>query len=182
MTATSGHVHLLRSDLTGLVYVVTRHRAHGRGETVEALQKHDVTDEFVALLGLDRADLEAEIRRQDRRFGHVRHTAEGWLACLAEEVGEVGREVTAFMPPRGRSPDPANYRVELIQVAAVAMRTAAALRAGEILTSGIGKPLTEFLGFCPRCEGCGEIMQDPSTGPIYADCPDCRGTGRKDHE
>jgi hypothetical protein len=39
---------LLRSELTGSVYVVTRHRVLDNG-VIEATVKHDVTEEFDAL-------------------------------------------------------------------------------------------------------------------------------------
>jgi NTP pyrophosphatase (non-canonical NTP hydrolase) len=63
-----------------------------------------------------------EADRQDAKWGQQDHSPERWFAILGEEFGEVGREVTKWIPPRGREPDPANYRTELIQLAAVALR------------------------------------------------------------
>lgn len=40
---------LLRSGLTGTVYVVTRYKDHGDGR-IEAQTKYDVTDQFLALV------------------------------------------------------------------------------------------------------------------------------------
>jgi hypothetical protein len=87
----------------------------------------------VAYITIAMTDLAHEIERQEERFGVILHSPEGWQAILGEEFGEVAREVTAFMPPRGREPNSRNYRKELLQVAAVAVRTAIALDKGQVL-------------------------------------------------
>lgn len=48
--ATEQHPRLLRSGLTGRVYVVTRYKELGDGR-FESLEKFDVTDDFQALVG-----------------------------------------------------------------------------------------------------------------------------------
>lgn len=71
-----------------------------------------------------------ECLRQDKKWGRQDHSPECWLAILGEEFGEVAREVTRQIPPIGfvdgvsidEKPDMDNYRKELIQLAAVALR------------------------------------------------------------
>src|SRR5215472_300902 len=67
-------------------------------------------------------EIASECGRQDSKWGKQNHSPERWFAILGEEFGEVAREVTKWIPPRGRPPDAANYRYELIQLAAVAVR------------------------------------------------------------
>lgn len=67
-------------------------------------------------------EVAAECGRQDAKWGQQDHSPERWFAILGEEFGEVAREVTKWIPPRDRAPDAANYRQELIQLAAVAVR------------------------------------------------------------
>jgi NTP pyrophosphatase (non-canonical NTP hydrolase) len=67
-------------------------------------------------------DVGREADRQDEKFGKQDHNALVWLAILAEEFGEVAEATTRLLPPRGRPFDGGNYRAELIQVAAVAIR------------------------------------------------------------
>lgn len=60
-----------------------------------------------------------ECARQDAKWGEQNHMAPEWLAILAEEFGEVAKEVVGitFAHPWSE-----NYRVELVQTAAVAVR------------------------------------------------------------
>jgi hypothetical protein len=68
------------------------------------------------------SDVSVECHRQDIKWGIQDHTPERWFCILGEEFGEVAREVTKWIPPRDRPPDGENYRYELIQLAAVAVR------------------------------------------------------------
>ena len=64
-------------------------------------------------------EIEKERERQDKKFGEQVHKPIEWLTILMEEVGEVAREVCEnHFPVYGKS-DWANYRNELVQVAAV---------------------------------------------------------------
>lgn len=74
------------------------------------------------------AEILAERRRQDAKWGQQDHNPSTWLMVLAEEVGEANQAVfetlfpsfdrrTARRGPRSL----AEYRQELIQVAAVAV-------------------------------------------------------------
>lgn len=64
--------------------------------------------------------LHQERVRQLEKFGEQDHTPEMWMAILAEEVGEVAKEIcNMYTSPCNLVHD--NYEVELIQVAAVAM-------------------------------------------------------------
>ena len=55
-----------------------------------------------------------ERERQDAKWGEQNHDPAIWLAILAEEFGEIGKEVL--------EPEPTdNYRRELVQLAAVAV-------------------------------------------------------------
>jgi len=60
-----------------------------------------------------------ERAKQVEKWGEERHTFSGWVAILGEEFGEVCKEVGDTM--YSCYPD-SNYRHELIQVAAVAMK------------------------------------------------------------
>ena len=54
-----------------------------------------------------------ERKRQHSKWGQQDHDEDRWMVILMEEVGEVARAVF--------EDDPANYREELVQVAAVAV-------------------------------------------------------------
>lgn len=60
----------------------------------------------------------AERQRQDTKWGVQDRSIIEWLAILAEEFGEVSDEVVEVH--FGRKVDIADYRQEMIQVAAVA--------------------------------------------------------------
>lgn len=62
--------------------------------------------------------------QQDEKWGVQRHVQALWLAILAEEFGEVAKEVVDGV-------DLANLRVELIQTAAVAVSFIEALDRGD---------------------------------------------------
>ena len=62
--------------------------------------------------------VEMERIRQNHLWGEQNHSPETWLAILIEEVGEVGK---AIQEARFRGEGWANYREELVQVAAVAV-------------------------------------------------------------
>lgn len=64
---------------------------------------------------------------QDLEWGVQNHSATDWLVILAEEFGEVAKEACEI---RFNRIDPANYRAELIQVAAVAVAAIEALDRG----------------------------------------------------
>jgi len=59
------------------------------------------------------AEVKAERERQESLWGQQNHEPLLWNAILGEEVGEVANAILER--------DPANYRTELIQVAAVAI-------------------------------------------------------------
>lgn len=65
------------------------------------------------------AEVDNERNMQDLKWGEQNHEPLMWLAILGEEVGEVNRAVLEG--------DLANYREELIQVAAVAIAAVEAL-------------------------------------------------------
>lgn len=74
------------------------------------------------------AEVRAERQRQDARWGQQDHAPEVWLMVLAEEVGEANQAAFETLFPRfdkrasGRGPRRlADYRQELVQVAAVAV-------------------------------------------------------------
>lgn len=67
--------------------------------------------------------ISAERDRQDAKFGEQNHLPVEWMPILMEEVGEVAKEALENHF-NGIYRDPAalhNYRMELIQVAAVAV-------------------------------------------------------------
>jgi NTP pyrophosphatase (non-canonical NTP hydrolase) len=67
-------------------------------------------------------DVIAERKRQDWKWGEQNHDPETWLAVLIEEVGEVGKAILEMSFPSGEAVDLLDlYRLELIQVAAVAV-------------------------------------------------------------
>lgn len=63
-------------------------------------------------------DINLERKRQDQMWGEQNHNPLGWLAILVEEVGEYAEEATHYLLD-GTITD--NMRVELVQVAAVAI-------------------------------------------------------------
>lgn len=63
-------------------------------------------------------DVSEERRRQVGLWGTQDHTPHAWLAILAEETGEVAKEIA---DGRVKPFDAVNYRTELIHVAAVAV-------------------------------------------------------------
>ncbi len=74
------------------------------------------------------AEILAERQRQDTKWGAQNHAPEVWLMVLAEEVGEANQAVFETLFPtydkRAAQRGPrtlAEYRQELIQVAAVAV-------------------------------------------------------------
>ncbi len=60
-----------------------------------------------------------ECERQDSKWGEQNHDPADWLAILAEEFGEVAKETVGVTFAH---PWSTNYRTELIQTAAVAVR------------------------------------------------------------
>ena len=73
-----------------------------------------------AIQGIDRVlkDVKAEREKQIKKWGTQDHDPHWWIAILAEETGEVAKEVAEA---RIGNWDPAKYREELVQVAAVAV-------------------------------------------------------------
>lgn len=67
------------------------------------------------------AGLEKEITRQNIKSPQD-HTTMDWFAILGESFGKVDREITKLLPPQDGKRDLQNYRTELIQLAAVALR------------------------------------------------------------
>lgn len=64
-------------------------------------------------------EIKQERQRQDAKWGEQNHTPFEWCAILGEEVGEVNK---AALEAHFRDTNQlANYREELIQVAAVAV-------------------------------------------------------------
>lgn len=66
------------------------------------------------------AEIQDEVNRAKTLHENKDYTPVDWLAVLIEEIGEIGREVND-MKESGEPLNP-NYRTELIQVAAVAVR------------------------------------------------------------
>lgn len=77
--------------------------------------------DFVLDLVLD--EVGQERVRQDAKWGQQNHFPSKWLAILAEEFGEVARAICEAGAEKvnNKSANWANYREELIQVAAVAV-------------------------------------------------------------
>lgn len=69
-------------------------------------------------------EIEAERQRQDAKWGEQNHHPMEWLAILGEEVGEVNKAAleTYFMYDHKAAQDYSEYRKELVQVAAVAVK------------------------------------------------------------
>jgi hypothetical protein len=69
-------------------------------------------------------DVRDERRRQDRKFGPppASHTPERWLTILTEETGELAEAIL-----ENRLDGPHGVKVELVHVAAVAVRALEAL-------------------------------------------------------
>jgi NTP pyrophosphatase (non-canonical NTP hydrolase) len=68
-------------------------------------------------------EIDIERDRQNRKWGRQRHTDGNWLKILGEEFGEVCQAMQADMG-WGKTSDASNKRVELIQLAAVAVAMA----------------------------------------------------------
>ena len=58
-------------------------------------------------------EVQLERERQYKKWGQQDHDEDRWMVILMEEVGETARAIF--------EDDPANYREELVQVAAVAV-------------------------------------------------------------
>lgn len=69
----------------------------------------------------------AERSKQDTKWGMQNHGVMGWILIEAEEFGEAAKEANEV---HFRGKDPAAYRAELIQVAAVAVAAIEALDRG----------------------------------------------------
>lgn len=61
-------------------------------------------------------EMRNERKRQDEKWGKQNHVLDRWLVILQEEVGEAAKAVLEA--------ETANYRKELIQIAAVAIAAA----------------------------------------------------------
>ena len=81
-------------------------------------------------------EVSAERKRQDEKWGIQNHGPDGWLAILAEEVGEVARAIL-----EGRSFD---YGKELTQVAAVAIAALECLGRGNLEIGSLVKAQEEL--------------------------------------
>ncbi len=68
-------------------------------------------------------EIKQERQRQDAKWGEQNHCPVEWCAILGEEVGEVNKAALEahFYPLFNNDVQLANYREELIQVAAVAV-------------------------------------------------------------
>lgn len=74
-----------------------------------------------------------ERNRQEEKWGEQNHHPLAWLAILGEEVGEVNKAVLeAFFPNYKTYGDYIQARVELIQVAAVAIAMIESLDRNEL--------------------------------------------------
>ncbi|GAB2528199.1 MazG-like family protein [Rufibacter soli] len=74
------------------------------------------------------AEVKTERERQDAKFSEQNHHPLEWVAILGEEFGEVSKAaVEAHFTGYASSNNWANYREELIQVAAVAVAMVEAL-------------------------------------------------------
>jgi len=73
-------------------------------------------------------DVEVERMRQDAIWGIQNHCPADWLMILGEEVGEANK---AAVEHKFRKVSLADYRKELIQVAAVAIAAVECLDRGE---------------------------------------------------
>lgn len=76
---------------------------------------------MIAKLGLVLKQVAKERKRQDKLWGEQNHPPHEWVGILGEEFGEVCKEANDnfwyFKAPAKLK----NYRIELIQVAAVAV-------------------------------------------------------------
>lgn len=72
-------------------------------------------------------DVFNERMSQIAKWGVQNHNIEDWMLILAEEYGEAAKEANEV---RFRKKDPANYRVELVQTAAVCLAAIEALDNG----------------------------------------------------
>lgn len=68
------------------------------------------------------SEIASERVRQHNKWGIQNHTPIEWLSILMEEVGEVSKEALENHFKYANNTGLANYRKELIQVAAVAVQ------------------------------------------------------------
>lgn len=81
----------------------------------------------------------AERRRQDQRWGFQDHAPAGWLALMAEELGEVARAALERKPE--------DYPRELVQLAALAVAALECLsRQTEVGSANLGWALPNNSG------------------------------------
>lgn len=79
-------------------------------------------DEVISPLTAELQDVLQERIRQIKKWGQQNHHPLEWLAILGEEVGEANKAAVEAHFPSNRTPeDWAQYRKELIEVAAVAV-------------------------------------------------------------
>ena len=81
-------------------------------------------------------EIDAERKRQDKKFGEQNHSPLVWMSILTEEVGEVGKAVNDSYIPELKQLCSAEllingYSKELIQVAAVAVSMIECLERGK---------------------------------------------------
>lgn len=77
----------------------------------EAMRLHNILEE-----------IRAERVRQNAKWGEQNHTPIEWIAILGEEFGEASKEALENHFKYANNTGLANYRKELIQVAAVAVQ------------------------------------------------------------
>lgn len=93
------------------------------------------------------AEIEDELLKQSNRFGDQNHHALGWMAILAEEVGEANRSVLSVLQhlQKGQLREFAMWkqftREELVQIAAVCVAAAEALERQEAWEPKRGAPV-----------------------------------------
>lgn len=77
-------------------------------------------------------EIETERDRQDRKWGEQNHNPGEWLGILIEEIGEVAKAINeAHFSGYARSGKWADYRKEMLEVAAVAVAAVEALDRGK---------------------------------------------------
>lgn len=98
-----------------------RSKCEGTGENVRTVNSDDPGNppRKIRTQAAIAWEIIEERAKQVQKWGEERHTFSGWVAILGEEFGEVCKEVGDTM--YSCYPD-SNYRHELIQVAAVAMK------------------------------------------------------------
>lgn len=72
-------------------------------------------------------DVQAERARQQEKWGVQNHNVALWMLILSEEFGEAAKEANEVY---FRGKDPAEYRAELVQTAAVAVAAIESLDRG----------------------------------------------------